>query len=103
MSEVRLFDSHCHLDLQPLAGQLERIKADAFRHGVYQVMVPAVDRPGFERVLELKRADPDWLRIGLGLHPCFMDHHRWEHLYQLEDYLSRFRQLICALGDVGLD
>jgi len=100
---IKLFDSHCHLDLHPLAGRLEQVKADACRQGVAQVLVPAVDRAGFDRVLALKRADPGWIRIGLGLHPYFFEHHRPEHLEQLEQYLNRYRHLICALGEVGLD
>jgi len=100
---LRLFDSHCHLDLPPLSEHMEQVKADARQQGVAQVLVPAVEWAGFDRVLALKQADPDWIRIGLGLHPWFFAHHQPEHLQQLEQYLSSYRHLICALGEIGLD
>ena len=95
-----LIDTHCHLDIQALSSQFALLLTRARDVGVRRLVLPGVDRDGWDRMLELCRT-----RQGLfpapGLHPMYMSLHRPGHLEELED-LSRTTEL-AAIGEIGLD
>ncbi|RDE22689.1 TatD family deoxyribonuclease [Motiliproteus coralliicola] len=104
---VRLCDSHCHLDFSVFDSQRQTIMRQAVEAGVEVIVVPGVRAAGWDGLIELCRShgqltsDTPRLLPALGMHPCFMADHRQQHLVRLEQLLQQ--QLPVALGELGLD
>jgi TatD DNase family protein len=101
---MRLIDTHNHLDFPPFdedrAAVLQRSRA----LGVTRQVLIGVYHAHWERLWRLVEAE-DGLHAALGLHPCFLDHHRPEHLAGLRERLEALagQPKLCAIGEVGLD
>jgi TatD DNase family protein len=98
--EMRLADTHCHLD----DGEFDRDRADVVARaraaGVAWQVVPAVDAAGWPKLREACRATPGLLPA-YGLHPMLLSRHRPGHLQELREWIERERP--AAVGECGLD
>jgi TatD DNase family protein len=63
---VKLYDSHCHLDYEELARDLEGVLQRGIDRGVEEILVAGVEPEQWERASQLKGAG---LRFAVGLHP----------------------------------
>nr|WP_320011271.1 TatD family hydrolase [uncultured Desulfobulbus sp.] len=97
---MELFDTHCHLDVSPIYGQVGQVLQRARAVGVQDCVVPGVDREGWQRLLELCRQDSG-LHAAPGLHPMYLSLHQPADLEELAA-LAENGQII-ALGEIGLD
>ncbi|HNV70572.1 MAG TPA: TatD family hydrolase [Candidatus Ozemobacteraceae bacterium] len=90
------FDTHCHLDVEPLSEALPEVLARAHAAGVQQILVPAIHGP-------TRLAEPiDGVRTAWGVHPGVA------HQYQIEDlerlwHESAAPTSVAAIGEIGLD
>jgi TatD DNase family protein len=100
MRRVYLIDTHCHLDVADFDADRGRVLARCRAQGVRDIVVPAIDRAGWPRLLALC-ADDAMLHPALGLHPVFMDRHADADLPALEAALAEQQPL--AVGEFGLD
>lgn len=94
---MQLCDTHCHLSLEPLCGDLEGVIARAHAAGVATLVVPAYDLASFAAVAGLGRRPG--LHPALGLHP-------WMAAEPLDLAALRAALLACgavAVGEIGLD
>ena len=64
-----MIDSHCHLDGEEFAEDLEEVVLRAKEAGVTKVLVPAIDLKSCHSVLNLCERYPDFCLPMLGLHP----------------------------------
>jgi TatD DNase family protein len=94
-----LIDSHCHLDAAEFDGGRDEVVAEAMRHGIGQILVPAVNQTTFAQTLAMRERYGCWLAFGL--HPIYLAQHRDEHLADLERCLDEERPV--AVGEIGLD
>jgi len=99
-----VFDTHCHLDLPVFDADRAEVLARARAAGFTDLLVPAIDPDGWDRLLQLVRTTPG-LHAALGIHPQRLpaldprgDDHR---LADLEDRLGRGG--VAAVGECGLD
>jgi TatD DNase family protein len=92
-------DSHCHLDFDDF--EQTSLFAQLLAQGCEGVLIPATQARFFDRVLALKQAYPDLVRVALGLHPYFVSQHQIEDLQLLDQAISRVRP--DAIGEFGLD
>ncbi|GAA5186162.1 TatD family hydrolase [Ferrimonas gelatinilytica] len=95
---MKLVDSHCHLDLPPLAEEYEAVLARAEKLGVQGCLIPAVQRghwSGLERRSNLPK-----VAVAIGLHPCFA--HRQTDLDAMAQRLQSPHPYV-AIGECGLD
>ncbi|WP_126456547.1 TatD family hydrolase [Sulfuriflexus mobilis] len=99
---MKLVDTHCHLDFPAFDADRAEVLATCRRLGVAQVIIPAVARSNWAKVLELCEQN-DALYPALGLHPVFTEQHRDSDLLELEKRLSSHRQEVVAVGEIGLD
>ena len=95
-----LVDSHVHTDDARLAPDRDAVLARARAANVVAQVVPAVSARLWPRVREVCAADAA-LHACYGLHPCFHDEHRDEHLAELAAWIGRERPV--AVGECGLD
>lgn len=95
---LELFDSHCHLDLEPLGSDLSKYVAEASAAGVGGFVVPGVHPDGWPRMAAVAAEYPQVLPA-FGIHPM--------HAETVNDQtLGRLRELAgqsVAIGETGLD
>jgi TatD DNase family protein len=95
-----LIDTHCHLDDALFDHDRERIMQAALSQHVNKIVVPAVSRESFNRVIELATVYPQCC-YALGIHPMFVEAAQLEDLDALNDYLRNHNPV--AIGEIGLD
>lgn len=99
---MRFIDSHCHFDFPALSNDMADNLRQASEVGVEKIILPAVQRQHFNRVLQLCRQYAQ-LFPALGLHPLWTEKHQQQDLNQLEHLLSSVNSPLVALGEMGLD
>ncbi|HET9048287.1 MAG TPA: TatD family hydrolase [Chiayiivirga sp.] len=95
-----LIDSHCHIDADEFDGDRQAVLERAAHAGVERIVAPAITAEGWPKLKALAEAHPQIVPV-YGLHPIYLDHHRFEHLDELRDWVARERP--CAIGECGLD
>lgn len=95
---MRVWDTHCHLDCEPLYGNCDRIMVNAREAGVVAIVVPGVHPSGWMRIADLSRVYPEVLPA-YGVHPLHAAQLTDDILEQLAVYGSQ----AVALGEIGLD
>jgi TatD DNase family protein len=97
---MRLFDSHCHLDLDDFARDRDAVLEAARAVGVHDILVPAVQRDTWPQLEQLCATDSH-LYPALGLHPVYLEQHDIADVDALDAAVSRERPV--AIGEIGLD
>jgi len=97
---MELIDTHCHLDITTFAGRFDNLLKNARQAGVSQMVLPGVDRDGWERMMTLCRQE-EGLFAAPGLHPMYLPHHRPQHLEELSALAAGGK--VVAIGEIGLD
>lgn len=96
-----MIDTHCHLYLPELMGEVEMVHKRAINAGVRRFFLPAIDSGTHEAMLSLEIAFPDSMHAMMGLHPCSVKENYLDELKIVEQWLSK-RPFI-AIGEAGLD
>lgn len=91
-------DTHCHLDLPPLADQLPLILQRAVDAGVNRCICPGVSPAGWHGLAATAAANPG-ISPAFGIHPLHVNRESEQNLAALEQYLSG----ATAVGEIGLD
>ena len=95
-----MIDSHVHLDADQYPDPSEAIKR-ALAAGVTAIVVPGIGPASNRRTLDLARQFPGVIHAALGFHPERFEHSEDDAREVLEQ-ISRARDSICAVGEVGL-
>ena len=93
-----LIDSHCHLDLEPLASHLTQRLREARSAGVACFVVPGVHPDGWKRMAALSSGDSR-IMPAFGIHPM----HAAVVDGQILEQLARLAPVGVAIGEIGLD
>jgi TatD DNase family protein len=92
-----LIDTHCHLFMEPLCGDIDGVLKRAALRGITAIIVPAVETSSWKKVAELSEYPAVY--PALGLHPWFAD--------EILDTGLLGKLLIetgsVAVGEIGLD
>lgn len=99
---LRLFDSHCHLDLPELASEQAILWHNAQQRGVEGLLIPAVEQAAWHNLLNLRQRHPYW-HIALGIHPWWAVKAEADALVELDVLLTTHSAQITAVGEIGLD
>lgn len=97
---VELIDTHCHLDRDPLAGDVDGVLARARAAGVVACVTIGTDLPSSRANVVLAKRSP-MLRAAVGIHPHDVDHTTEVDLQAIEQ-LAQEPEVV-AIGEVGLD
>ncbi len=98
--EVRLVDSHCHLQVDRFADDRDVVIERAREQGVERILVPGWNTWSSEAALELSARTP-WLDAAVGVHPhdaAKVPAGEWN---SIESWATDPRVL--AIGETGLD
>jgi TatD DNase family protein len=97
---VRLVDSHCHLQADRFAGDVESVLDGARRAGVERILVPGWNLASSHDAIELAGRQP-WLDAAVGVHPHDadrVDDAGWADIVALSADPT-----VRAIGETGLD
>lgn len=97
MKTMRCFDTHCHLYMNPLCEDTERILHRAGAAGVIRMIVPCVDTESWDQVKAL--AEKPGIFPALGIHPWSADEELDSNILENELFVSSS----VAVGEIGLD
>ncbi len=97
---MKLIDSHCHIDDDRLDVTREQVLRRAAEQGVDQIIVPATTAARWHKIRTLSQQNARLLPA-YGLHPMFIEQHQREHLQQLETWIQQESPV--AVGECGLD
>ncbi|AOE49411.1 TatD family hydrolase [Kangiella sediminilitoris] len=97
---IKLFDSHCHLDF-PVFDKDRNVIFDQMRKvGIEGVLIPGVQKDNWRFIRQLAAMRPE-VSVALGLHPMFLKEHKKSHIHDLE--LAAGVKPLAAIGEIGLD
>ena len=96
-------DTHCHLDANEFASDVQAVRARARAAGVAHCVLPAVCAANFAAVRELAHETGD--SYALGIHPMYVENSQDGDLVLLDQALQEYRsdQQLVAVGEIGLD
>ena len=101
MHKVKLFDTHCHLDMVKSA---EIAIQRANRKGVKSFLVPSVHKRNFSLVKKIAQENKTVFYV-LGIHPCFVETSELTDLVALELEIQRCLRdkKFLGIGEIGID
>jgi len=97
---MRLIDSHCHLQADRFAGDVDLVVGGARLAGVERILVPGWDHASSSVAVALGDRF-DWLDAAVGVHPheaARIDAADWARIVRLAD-----DPRVVAIGETGLD
>lgn len=97
---MTLVDTHCHLNFNTFADDLNEVLQRAGQAGVSRILVPGSDIPTSYQAVKLAEQYP-FICAAVGIHPN--DAHTWDtnSTRQLEQMANHPR--VAAIGEIGLD
>jgi len=98
---MELIDSHCHIDVTDFDADRAEVLAACRARGVGQIVVPAVERNTWDKLLAVCHQNPG-LYPALGLHPMYIAQHQDGDLTALVRALADHPEVV-AVGEIGLD
>lgn len=93
-----LIDTHCHLDASEFDSDRSEVIGRARSAGVGAFVIPAVERSGFSKVLEICGNELA-CHPALGIHPMYVENAVPEDLEILRERAME----VVAIGEIGLD
>ena len=96
---MRLIDTHCHLNMEPLFEKVPEVIERARQAGIVFAVVIGINPETNRRALELSDRYPNFLAPAVGFHPHEVAKVTEEDYKKLEEDLKK----ACALGEIGLD
>ncbi|MBU3021884.1 TatD family hydrolase [Aestuariibacter sp. A3R04] len=97
-----MIDSHCHLDLPAFRDDLDAVVKKARELGVKGFLVPGTTAQGWQRQLAIQ-AQYREVFLAFGWHPWFLPGSISSGLKTLAEVVSKHREHIVAIGEIGLD
>jgi len=101
--ELKLFDTHCHLDFDVFAESLDEEVNLAVSSGVERIIIPSIGEANWLRVKMLAARYPSSIYYALGFHPYFLDNSVTSHITHLEQQIAERTSACVAVGECGLD
>jgi TatD DNase family protein len=97
-----LIDSHCHLNFPCFAEDLAVILSQCQANNIRRIVIPGTQAASWPTLISLSQSSP-LLEFSLGLHPYFLEEYAEDDLALLDQLLTRHRQCVVAVGEIGLD
>jgi TatD DNase family protein len=95
-----MIDSHCHLNLEQFADDLDAVLARAREAGVHGILVPGVGLAESRLAVELAERTPE-IRAAVGVHPHEALSWNEQAAEQLREWT--LSEKVVAIGEIGLD
>ena len=93
-------DSHCHLDFEPLNGNINSVLNLCTKNDIMCIIVPSIKPDNLDKVIEISHQHKQCF-YALGFHPMYVKDLSDNDLSLLERYIKNFNPI--AVGEIGLD
>lgn len=97
-----LIDSHCHLDMDAFADDLDTIIAQAYQNHIQAIISVGIDEKSSRAAIALARKYA-LVKSTVGIHPHDVAHILPQTLDVLADLAEENRDQVVAYGEIGLD
>ena len=97
---MKLFDTHCHLDVADFDADRSEVLQASRTAGVVDLLIPAIQRSTWPDLLTFCENDAH-LHPALGMHPVYLKQHKPSDTQALADIVAATRPI--AIGEIGLD
>jgi TatD DNase family protein len=97
-----LCDTHCHLNLDDYAQDLDEVIQRAVDAGIVKILVPGIDFDSSRRAVELSHEHPHLLYPAAGIHPNYAGGIDNSEIGKLKLFIKE-NPNIRAVGEIGLD
>jgi len=101
--KMKLIDAHVHLSDAGYAGHIDELIADAKVAGVVALVTNSMDLQTCQNDLKLAEKYPDLVYPALGIHPWNVNVLKENELERTVDLIQRRKNLVKAIGEIGLD
>lgn len=98
----RLIDTHCHLDMDAFAGDLDQVLDRAIHANVIRIITIGIDLPSSAKAVDLADRYPQ-ISAAIGVHPHDVDHLTDSDYAALERLYTDHSETIVGYGEIGLD
>lgn len=98
---MELVDTHCHLDFDVFANDIDQVIERGQAAGICQFWLPGTRVTSYIKLLKLWNRWPQAIRFAFGLHPYFVAEHDAAHLCEIRRQLVAYPQAL--VGEIGLD
>ncbi|MCT4664097.1 MAG: TatD family hydrolase [Flavobacteriales bacterium] len=96
-----MIDTHTHL----YSSKFDEDRAEAINrakeNGVKQIYLPSIDQAYFASMEAMEKADPDWVKLMIGLHPCSVTADNDTEMEFVKSQLAS--RPFAAIGEIGID
>jgi len=100
MAQLKLIDTHCHLQMKAFRNDIDEVIDNAAIEGVKQIINVGFDLESSRKAVELSGRYP-FMYAAVGIHPHDASKCNVQTLSELEDLLKE--KCVVALGEIGLD
>ncbi len=95
-----IIDSHCHIDFDVFNNDRQQVLQRANCVNIKKIIVPGVMKNTWHKIKSCCENHSE-LYPCYGLHPYYINHHKSQHLDDLENYIENNNPV--AVGECGLD
>ena len=99
---IQLVDSHCHLDMESYAEDLEDVLERARQHKVATIITIGVDPDSSKKAVRLAQQHPE-IWASAGIHPHDLLSVTDSTYTKLFEFIEANREWIVGYGEIGLD
>jgi len=98
---MKMIDTHTHLYVEEFDQDRAEVIERALAEGIDTFYLPSIDSSYTERMLSLRQAYPDHIRLMMGLHPTHVKENAAEELAHVKTMLDKHS--FFAVGEIGID
>jgi TatD DNase family protein len=102
VTDLPLVDTHCHLDMDAYANDLETVLQNAISHNIAAIISIGIDLASSAKAVELAKRHR-MIAASVGIHPHDIDNITSATLSALADIVEQNREYIVGYGEIGLD
>ncbi len=101
-ADTILIDSHCHLDMDSYADDLDDLLQRAKTHGVNSIITIGIDEHSSLAAVQLAKDHP-MIKAAVGVHPHDVEQMDTGTYQRIQNLISHNREHVVAYGEIGLD
>ena len=98
------FDSHCHLQYEPLSLELADVVQQAQQVGLKKLICIGTDYESSQKAIQIAKQYPGYVYATVGEHPC--EHNQTVSKFETDKFRKLIQaesQYVVAVGETGLD
>jgi TatD DNase family protein len=100
MHDLKLIDSHCHLDFPVFDSDRDQVLQRAIENNISDIVIPGTQSVYWSRIKDICNTSKH-LHACYGLHPYWADIHQDEDIESLNNFIDVNKPV--AIGECGLD